>query len=100
MCPHSRPTVRQALGISRSPCRIAHGSHLRPATPAARTPRADPQPSPAHTGPAVLPYLDVVKRRFVGDIVEQEQGCGERDGALVPVPRRSVAKQNTRLGGP
>lgn len=34
----------------------------------------------------MLPYLDVVKRRFVGDIVEQEQGCGEREGALGLVP--------------
>lgn len=37
-------------------------------------------------GLGVLLYLDVVKGRFVGDIVEQEQGCGERDRALVPVP--------------
>lgn len=34
----------------------------------------------------MLLYLDVVEGRFVGDIVEQEQGCGERNRALVPVP--------------
>lgn len=31
-------------------------------------------------------YLDVVKGRFVGDIVEQEQGCGESRGSLVLAP--------------
>lgn len=47
-----------------------------------------------------LLYLDVVKGRFVGDIVEQEQGCGERDGALVLVPRlpgQSSPKQSPWL---
>lgn len=37
-------------------------------------------------GLGVLLYLDVVKGCFVGDIVEQEQGCGEKDRLLVPVP--------------
>lgn len=31
-------------------------------------------------------YLDVVEGRFVGDIVEQEQGCGESRGLLVLAP--------------
>lgn len=34
----------------------------------------------------MLLYLDVVKGCFVGDIVEQEQGCGERDRLSVCVP--------------
>ena len=47
----------------------------------------------------MLPYLNVVERRFVGDVVEQEQGCGERDGALVPVPRCQAGARPSRAHG-
>ena len=47
----------------------------------------------------MLPYLNVVERRFVGDVVEQEQGCGERDGALVPVPWCQAGARPSRAHG-
>lgn len=45
-------------------------------------------------GLGVLLYLDVVEGCFVGDIIEQEQGCGERDRALVPVPSRAHGSEH------
>lgn len=42
----------------------------------------------------MLLYLDVVEGCFVGDIIEQQQGCGERDRALVPVPSRAHGSEH------
>lgn len=92
----STPTLR--FGLT-PPTRISCSMHTPPGPthnghPAHHTRRM------GRRGAGGLLYLDVVKGRFVGDIVEQEQGCGERDGALVLVPwlpDRSSAKQSPWL---